>query len=237
MRATLPRGPTCRRIAVEDLVSDPEANSQNDEPDRPTEADPGTSVPQPSAQAHQAPEQRRGHSRWWIVATLVFAVIAIGLGAWALSLRSDNDDKDAQIADQQQQLEEQQGVAGQVRETARGVTEDAQQALSELGAQLDDIQRAAETTQEDTQQAIDQAKQAAADAKQEADQAADELDKARAEADEAGARADEAAACARGYVSAIGSAFDADSIEAGVERAKTEIESLQGSCSGVLGGS
>ena len=195
-------------------MSDPDTNPQNDRP-----------------------EQQQGHSRWWIVATLVFAVAAVGLGAWAISLRSDNDDKDAQIAEQQQQLEEQQGVGEQLREAASGVAEDTQQALSDLGAQLDEIQGTAEATQEDTQQAIDEAEKAAADAKQQVDEAGDELDKARAQADEAGARADTAAACARGYLSAIGSAFDADSISAGVDQAKSEIESLQGSCSGVLSGS
>ena len=40
----------------------------------------------------------------WIIATVVLLVAVAGVGAWALSLRSDLDDKDAQIASQQQQL-------------------------------------------------------------------------------------------------------------------------------------
>lgn len=177
----------------------------------------------------------RHHSRWWKVATAVFAVAAIGLGAWALSLRSDSEDKDTQIAAQQQQIEEQQGVAGQLRETASGLAEDTQQALSDLGDQLDDIEGIADATQQDAEAAIDEAETAAADAKERVDSATDEVDKAEAQAEEAGARADAAAACARGYLSAIGSAFGADSLSAGTEQAKSEIEALNGSCADTLG--
>jgi uncharacterized membrane protein YdfJ with MMPL/SSD domain len=178
---------------------------------------------------------RRG--RGWIVATVVCAIAAIGLGAWALSLRSDNEDKDAQIAAQQKQLDEREGVAGQVREAASGIAEDAQQAMRELGDQLDEIQGTATATQEEAQAAIERAESAAADAKDRLDAAAgDQLDKARAQADEASARADAAAACARGYLSAIGGAFDAGSIGEGVDQARSDIQALQGSCAETLGG-
>ena len=189
----------------------------------------------PSAEAQRAPEPARHHSRWWMVATAVFAVAAVGLGAWALSLRSDSEDKDTQIAAQQQQIEKQEGVAGQLRETASGIAENTQQALSDLGDQLDEIQGIAESTEQDAEAAIDEAESAAADAKERADSAGDEVDKAEAQAEEAGARADAAVACARGYLSAIGSAFGGDSLDAGIEQAKSEVEALNGSCAGTLG--
>jgi chromosome segregation ATPase len=178
--------------------------------------------------------QPRHPTRKWIVATVVLLLVAIGLGVWAFSLRSDVDDKDAQIAAQQQQLEQQQGVAGNVQDAAAGLAADAQQAFDELGKQIDELEGAAAAGQEETQAAIDEAEQAAEDAKARADSAQDEVDEANARADEATANAEAAGACARGYLSAIGSAFDAASVSEGVTQAMTEIETLNTSCAGAL---
>jgi len=174
-------------------------------------------------------------AKTWIIATVVLLVAVVGVGAWALSLRSDVDDKDAQIASQQQQLEEQQGVAAQVEEAASGFTEGAQQAFSDLGDQLDQVQTEAAATQEETQAAIEDAEQAAADAKARAESAEDEVAEADARADEATAQAEAVGACSRGYLSAIGSAFDAASISEGVDQAKSDIEALNASCLEKLG--
>ena len=182
------------------------------------------------------PQSTSGHpARRWIVATVVLLVVAVGLGAWAFSLRSDVDDKDAQIAAQQQELDEQQGVADQVQEAASGLADDAQQALGELGDQLDQAQSEAAATQEDTQNTIDDAEQAAADAQDRADSAEDDVAQAKARADEATAEAAAVGACAKGYLSAIGSVFDAASISDGVTQAKSDIEALNASCADRLG--
>jgi chromosome segregation ATPase len=167
----------------------------------------------------------------WKVATLVLALAVVGIGAYALSLRSDIEDKDAQIAAQQEQLAEREGIAGDVQEAAAGLAENAQQAFGQLGDQLDEI----EGTQADAQAAIDAAEQAAADAKARADSAEDEVEEAEARADEATAKADAAAACARGYLSAVGDAFDAASVSEGVSEAMTDIEALNASCAETLG--
>ena len=180
---------------------------------------------------HSAP--KRG-ARGWIVATIVLAVAAVGLAAWALSLRSDIDDKDAEIAAQQQQLEEQDGVADDLREAAGGIAQNAQQAVRDLADQLDEVQGSAAATQEQTQQAIDRAEDAAAEAQARVEGAGSRLDRARAQADEAAANAEAAGACARGYISAIAGAFDAPSLGDGVAQAKSEVEALAGSCSGTL---
>jgi cell division protein FtsB len=171
----------------------------------------------------------------WIITTVVLLVAVVGVGAWAVSLRSDVDDKDAQIASQQQQLEEQQGVANQVEEAASGLAEDAEQAFSELGDELDQAQGEAAATQEESEAAIEDAEQAAADAKARADGAEDEVAEADARADEATAQAEAVGACARGYLSAIGNAFDAASIAEGVDQAKSDIEALNSSCLEKLG--
>jgi len=184
---------------------------------------------------HVEHDATRHPARKWVVATIVFALAAVGLGVWAFTLQSDNDDKDAKIASQQQQLEQQQDAAGQVREAASGVAGDLQQSLAELGQQIDQIEGAAAETQEQTQAAIDQAEQAAAEASDRVDAAENEADKAQAQADEAEAQAQAIGACARGYLSAIAGAFDAESISAGIDSAKSEFQSLSGSCADTLG--
>jgi chromosome segregation ATPase len=190
----------------------------------------------PDLQQPQDPDEPPRHpARKWIIATVVLLVALVGIGAYALSLRSDVEDKDAQIASQQQQLSEQQGVADDVRDAAASVGDDAQQALAQLGDELDEIQSQAEATQEDTQQAIEDAEQAAVDAKARADSAQDDVEEANARADEAQAQAEAVGACARGYFSAIGSAFDAASVSEGVSAAMSEIETLNASCRQTLG--
>jgi chromosome segregation ATPase len=165
-------------------------------------------------------------SRPWIIATIVCALAAVGLGVWAFSLRSDNQDKDDQIAAQQQQLENAQGVGAQVREAASQLGDDARQALSQLGDQIDQIEGTAQATQADIQQQIEEAQARA-------QEAGDDL---RARADQAEARAEAAGACARGYLSAIGRVFDAGSLTDGVAQARTDIEQLSGSCESTLEG-
>jgi chromosome segregation ATPase len=171
----------------------------------------------------------------WIVATVVLLVAVVGVGAYALSLRSDVEDKDAQIAAQEKQLAEQQGVADDVQDAAAGLADDAQQAFGQLGEQLDEIESDAAASQEAAQAAIGEAEQAAADAKARADSAEDEVEEANARADEATAKADAAAACAGGYLSAIRGAFDAASVSEGVTQAMTDIEALNASCAETLG--
>jgi DNA repair exonuclease SbcCD ATPase subunit len=202
------------------------------EPRTNDESDP--EEPAPAQRVDLSPGPRHP-ARKWIVATVVLGLAAIGLGVWALSLRSDVEDKDAQIAAQQQQLDEEQDVAGQARDAASRFAADAQQALRELGDELEQVGDAAAATREETQQAIERAEQAGAEASDRVDEAGDEVERARAEADEAAARAEAAGACARGYISAIAGAVDAESIDAGVEQAREDIEALSGSCEGTLG--
>ena len=190
---------------------------------------------EPPVEQSGQPSARKRGARPWIVATIVFAVAAVGLGAWALSLRSDVKDKDAEIAAQQQQLEKQKGVAQDVREAAGGIAQNVQQALRDLAKQLEEVQGTTAATQQQTQAAIERAEDAAAEAQAKVEAAGSRLDRARAQADEAAAKAEAAGACARGYISAIAGAFDAPSLSDGVAQAKSEVEALAGSCSGTLG--
>jgi chromosome segregation ATPase len=192
----------------------------------------GSDPQPPQGPGEQTP---RHPARKWIIASVVLLVAVVGIGAYALSLRSDVEDKDAQIASQQQQLEEQQSAADDVRDAAASLGDDAQEAFAQLGDQIDEIQSQAEATQEETQQAIEDAEQDAEEAKARADSAQDDVEEANARADEAQAQAEAAGACARGYLSAIGSAFDAASVSEGVSAAMSEIETLNASCLDSLG--
>jgi chromosome segregation ATPase len=192
-------------------------------------------LPGAGERGHDGGMKSEHPSRKWIIVSVVLLVAVVGIGAYALSLRSDIEDKDAQIASQQQQLSEQQGVADDVRDAAANLGDDAQEAFAQLGDQIDEIQSQAAATQEDTQQAIEDAEQAAEDAKARAESAQDDVEEANARADEAQAQAEAAGACARGYLSAIGSAFDAASLSEGVSAAMSEIETLNASCLGTLG--
>ena len=181
-----------------------------------------------------ASEKPGNPAKKWIITTVVLLVAVVGVGAWALSLRSDVDDKDAQIASQQQQLEEQQGVANQVQEAASGLAEDAQQAFSELGDELDQAQSDAAASQEETQAAIEapsrlrRTPRRAPTARGRGRQG--QRARRRGDGEGRGRRRR-----ARGYLSAIGNAFDAASISEGVEQAKSDIEALNASCLEKLG--
>jgi predicted nucleic acid-binding Zn-ribbon protein len=107
--------------------------------------------------------------------------------------------------------------------------------LSGLGDQLDQVERTRGSTQENAQAAIDQAETAGEDARAKAESAGDDVEKAQAEAEAAKADAEATGACARGYLGAIRNALGADSLEDGVAQAKSEIEALSGSCTGLLG--
>jgi chromosome segregation ATPase len=183
---------------------------------------PTDELPPPGRETPETPETGSGHSsRGWMIATCIFAAVAIGLGVWAFSLRSDNQDKDAKITTQEQQIEQAKGLGGQVKAAASSAGDSIQQALKDMGAQLDEVQGQTEKTAQESQDAIDQAEQAAK-------QAGNEADKAKAEADET-------KSCAQGYLSAITGAFDASSLSAGIDQAKTDIEGLNQSCTGILG--
>jgi chromosome segregation ATPase len=177
--------------------------------------------PPPGTPSGDAAPEGDSPSRKWIITTCVLAVVVVGLGIWAFSLNSSNQDKEDTISTQQKQIDEAKGIGGQVKEAVASAGDTIQKSLKDMSAQLDQVAGESQQTQEETQQAIDQAEQAAK-------QAGNEADKAKAEADET-------KSCAQGYLSAITGAFDAASLSEGIDQAKTEIEGLNQSCTGILG--
>ena len=181
-------------------------------------------------------ESKPHRSRGWIAATVILLLALIGIGAWALSLRADNDDKERHDRLPGAAAP---GAAGRGRRRAGGREQLRRRGPSDAGRARRPARRDpghGGSDPEDAQAAIDEAEQAAADAAAKAESAGDDVEKAEAEAEAAKADAEATTACARGYLDAIKGALDAGSIDEGVAQARSEIEALSGSCTGLLGG-
>ena len=121
----------------------------------------------------------------------------------------------------------------------KGLYDDLKQ---QLGATQEDL----EQTQQDLEQANQQAEQAekdAAAAKDKAEQAGNETEKARAQAEQA--RADQKAAesklqvatdCAKAYISAFGTLFDADDLKAQAAKVRDQFSQIHDDCQKAFAG-
>jgi chromosome segregation ATPase len=163
-------------------------------------------------------EPKRRRNPWiWISAAL--ALVAVGLLVWAVTLESDNDSAQQQLASTQMELsntQEQLETTQQELDSAKQEVEELQSsetdedsgggravltagALAGVKALIDDLEEQLGTTQDDLaaaeqdlKAANDMAEQAADDAaaaEDRAAQASDETEKAQAEADQARAEA------------------------------------------------
>ena len=212
--------------------------------------------------ATEEPEQKRRN--WWIWISAAFAVVAVGLLAWALTLRSDRDSAQEDLRTAQQELastqeqleaaqqdvaeqpevEEDDGVGGAV--LAAGGLAAAKSLYDDLAEQLGAAEEDLATTQqdlEDAQRQADQAEQDAAEAEERAASAGDETAKAQAEADQARAEADAANAqlaiatdCAKAYVTAFGGLFEGDDPEAQAKAVREQFETISTDCQAALAG-
>jgi peptidoglycan hydrolase CwlO-like protein len=210
--------------------------------------------------ATEEPEQKRRN--WWIWISAALAVVAVGLLAWALTLRSDRDSAQEdlrtaqqELASTQEQLEaaqqdvaeqppEDDGVGGAV--LAAGGLAAAKSLYDDLAEQLGAAEEDLASTQQDLEEAQRQAEQAeqdAAAAEERAAGAGDETAKAQAEADQARAEADAANAqlaiatdCAKAYVTAFGALFEGDDPEAQAEAVREQFESISTDCKAALAG-
>ena len=152
------------------------------------------SAPQPATDtAPQPPAQRKRPWGWIAVAGLLAAGL-VGLAIYAVNLNSDLDDANAQIASQQEQIDQTQDTGADVVAAAKGAYDDLS---AQLGAAQEDASQAAEQAAE----RLDQAEQAAA----EAQGTADEVQK---QADAAQAKAEAAATCAQSFLSAFSGVFE-----------------------------
>jgi len=137
-----------------------------------------------------------------------------------MNLDSDLDDANAQIASQQEQLDQAQDTGGDVVAAARSAYEG-------LSAQLGAAQGDASQAVEQASAKLGEAEQAAADARGTADELQTEADAARA-------KADTAATCAQSFLSAFSGVFAGETLQAGVEATVAELQALQPQCAPAL---
>jgi hypothetical protein len=174
----------------------------------------------------------------WMAIAGVCAVVAIGLGIWGLSTKSDLDDanatieqRDAQLAQEQSQLsgEERSAAATEAKEQAFG--QQARQRYQAVRGRFVSEQKRADQLRSDItreSQQLTAARDAAADAQGQDEQLRARLKQAREQHDLAGA-------CARGSLSAIDEFFDADDAKSGADKAISRLEDLQDECQAAVG--
>jgi chromosome segregation ATPase len=208
---------------------------------------------------HQPPAAPKRRPNAWQVATAVLALIALGLGIWAISLqRGDDDGSTAQIEELEQQnasLEEQVAALEDDVAELQGKLDDQQQAAEDAARDAEDAAAKAESDLAAAQKRYDEvsrelgaADQTQAESKAELDRLAKEADAARAEAEAAvaaaagaqataearadaeAARADLAEACLASVADILGRVYHAEDPLEGLADAARELEEIAADC-------
>jgi predicted nucleic acid-binding Zn-ribbon protein len=176
-------------------------------------------------------DERSNRPTLWIVLAGVCAVAAIGLLIWGLSTKSDLDDANARLADEQSTLsdQEREAAAAEAKEQAFGA-----QALRRFEAVRDRLASADKQVDElksDVAREADQltaARAAAASAQGRDEQLQARLEQARQEHELA-------RACARSALGALNEFFDAADVQSGADKALKGLEDLQDECRAAVG--
>ena len=201
------------------------------------------------------PEQKRPRN-WWIWISGALALVAAGLLIWALTLKSDRDSAQSDLAKAEQQLASTQKELESAKQPPKeddantvavagalaGLTALYENLADELGTTQEDLASAQQDVDEANKRA-DQAEQDAADAKKKAEQATTETEKAQAEAEQAQAEQQAAEAkaavakdCTRAFLSAFGSVLEADDPEAHADELSQQLTSIADDCKTALAG-
>jgi hypothetical protein len=181
-----------------------------DPPSQPTAASPSTAGTPPASEPHRRPTL-------WIALTVLFALVAVGLGAWALSERSDANDAQAKLDAQASAAEAGATPAASATpsSTVNQVFATIETELGLSGENVDQIKASIDKAQAN----VDNAQKAKADA-------TNAIDRLKAEAQSITASAEKTRACLRGAVDSLKQAVQSGGVEAGV----AELQSLAGSC-------
>jgi hypothetical protein len=186
-------------------------------------------APEPAPKKHRNP---------WIWISAVLGIAAIGLLVWALTVRSDLDDTNAELDQVQAQVEQNADSGSDFAAAAKAAYDDL---ANRIGAAGEDAQAGIEETQaqidEAEQQAQEAGQQAADAASDEAEQLQAEADQAKAQADAAAGKASIAAECAKAYVSAFGALFEGGSLAEGATAVREQISGITDDCQAALSGS
>lgn len=162
----------------------------------------------------------------WMVLTAVFALAAIGLGIWAFTTKSDLDDANATIDQQEQQLASQRRTAVRQEASEKAFGERAEAAYRRVRRRL----LRARGEERDLRASVDKEAGEYKQAQQEVAAADSQDEKEAARLKAAREKTDVAGACARGTVDAIDEFFNAVSARAGADRAMRELEKIQNQC-------
>ena len=213
-----------------------------------TDSDDGTASGQPA--------KRR---KPWIWLSVVLTIVAAGLLFWALTINSDLDSTQQELAASQQELDKtKQELDASKQEVEQLQSEDGggirtRAALVAAKAVYDEFAQQLDATSEDlaaTQQDLEEAEKAAAKAEQDAEaakqdaaDAGDETEKAKAQADQAKAEAKAAesktavvADCAKAYVSAFGALFEGDTASDQAPEVREQLSDITAVCKDELAG-
>ena len=156
----------------------------------------------------------------------VLALVAIGLGIWAFSTKSDLDDANATIDQQNQQRasEEQTAASDEQRLQAFGARERA--AFRRVKRRFIRAEAQARNLKATIQKEAGELDQA----RNEASSAESQEQKDNAALKEAKQQAQLASVCVQGAVSALDKFFNASTSKAGANAAVAELESIQEQC-------
>jgi FtsZ-interacting cell division protein ZipA len=195
--------------------------------------------PAPWPSPPEAPKS--GHKRpivWMIVAGIA-VVAAIGLGVWAVSVHSDLEASQADLAAQTAATQEAQAQAQAQADAAAAVAAEVDKinADNEVYVVSNDDVAQAESDVAAAEEAVNQANAAAAEASAAAAAAQDEasklraeLEQARAERDLARAQRQQARLCARGSLGVF------SSLGKSPEEAAAEMETISSACAASVSG-
>ena len=226
----------------------------------PVEDDGHVSGAEPHDDAQPAGSSTGKRRNWWVWISALLALVAAGLLVWALSVKSDQESTQDELASTKQQLEKSEQQQAQATPTATPTPADGGSGgavavaggLAAAKAVYDDLTEQLGTTQEDlaaTEQDLkeanakaEQADKDAAAAEKQAASADNETDKAKAEADQAKAEATAAeskaaivAECAKAYFSAFGTLFEGDDVGAQAEQVREQLKGITSQCQAALG--
>ena len=226
----------------------------------PVEDDGHVSGAEPHDDAQPAGSSTGKRRNWWVWISALLALVAAGLLVWALSVKSDQESTQDELASTKQQLEKSEQQQAQATPTATPTPADggsggavavagglaaAKAVYDDLTEQLGATQQDLAATEQDLKEANAKAEQAdkdAAAAEKQAASADNETDKAKAEADQAKAEATAAesksavvADCAKAYFSAFGTLFEGDDVGAQAEQVREQLKGITSECQAALG--
>jgi hypothetical protein len=169
---------------------------------------------------------RDSRATTWMIVAGVLALVAIGLGIWAFTTKSDLDDANATIDEQKKQLASQEQTAGAEEQRLQGIGARDRAAFRRVRRRFireESQARNLKATIDKEAGELDQARsdESSAESQEQKLQAALKSERQRAQL---------ASVCVQGAVDAIDRFFDAASARTGANAAVKELESIQDQC-------